>query len=165
MRHVTCEHKLVFAGRLEVLFQVGAGEGTRLLLVNELLVALGLQFGEFFGEIGVGCEDRGTGRSVVDDCDGSAVWFVAAEQTEWNAVLEELGRKKRCLLWTRGAPAARYFSSSAEMAFRVEATFSVLRCPVAYLYPSDRLGHRDQEQYVLVLGINDDEHAVFRGSG
>jgi len=47
--------------------QISARERSRLLLPNDLLVALWLQLGEFFGKVGIRGEDWCSGRGLMND--------------------------------------------------------------------------------------------------
>lgn len=72
MCHVSCQDKLVPAGALEELLEISASKGTGLLFANNFLATLGLQLGEFLGEIGVWCEDWGPGGCLVNDVNEGA---------------------------------------------------------------------------------------------
>ena len=79
MRHVPSQYNLVSSSGLEVLVEIGSGEGTGVLLADGFLRALGSEFFEFFGEGSGGSEDGGAFGRLVDYVHdgrgGGAVFF------------------------------------------------------------------------------------------
>lgn len=79
MCHVPGQHYLLDPRALQEFFEIGAGEGTGMVLPDDFLAVLGLELGELFGEGSGGCEDwRSVGGDVHDVhewCGSGAVFF------------------------------------------------------------------------------------------